>query len=85
MSRISRRLLTGCALAVALPAAAAWGDGQDRTAKARDLAEPVVLSGPDIGFRMHGQKGDTVVGELVVRVDGEWKPVQFSFGMKTTR
>ena len=42
---------------------------------------PVVLSGADIGFRMTGRgKGDTPVGELVVRVDGQWKPVEFAFG-----
>ena len=38
---------------------------------------PVVLSGPDVGFRMTGAKGDTPVGQLVVRIKGEWKVVEF--------
>jgi hypothetical protein len=39
--------------------------------------QPVVLAGPDIGFRMTGAKGDTPVGQLVVRIKGEWKVVEF--------
>ena len=38
---------------------------------------PVVLAGPDVGFRMTAQKGDTPVGQLVVRINGEWKVVEF--------
>ena len=38
---------------------------------------PVVLAGPDIGFRMQAQKGGTPVGQLVVRIDGEWRAVEF--------
>ena len=38
---------------------------------------PVVLAGPDVGFRMTGVKGDTPVGQLVVRINGEWKVVAF--------
>lgn len=43
---------------------------------------PVVLSGNDLGFRMTARKGGTPVGQLVVRVDGEWKEVEFSYGVK---
>jgi hypothetical protein len=43
---------------------------------------PSVLSGTDIGFRMTARKGTTPVGQLVVRVDGEWREVEFSYGMK---
>ena len=38
---------------------------------------PVVLAGPDIGFRMQTQKGNTPVGQVVVRIDGEWRAVEF--------
>ena len=44
--------------------------------------DPVVLSGNDVGFRMTARKGGTPVGQLVVRVDGEWKEVEFSFAVK---
>jgi hypothetical protein len=43
---------------------------------------PVVLSGDDLGFRMTARKGSTPVGQLVVRVDGEWKEVEFSYALK---
>ena len=43
---------------------------------------PVVLSGNDLGFRMTARKSGTPVGQLVVRVDGEWKEVEFSYGLK---
>jgi hypothetical protein len=33
---------------------------------------PTVLSGPDVGFRVEGQRGDVAVGTLVIRVNGQW-------------
>ena len=44
---------------------------------------PVVLAGPDVGFRMVAVKGDTPVGQLVVRVNGEWKVVEFGLTTAT--
>ena len=55
-------------------ALAAWSYGQ--AIAARPVA-PVVLAGPDIGFRMQAQKGGTPVGQLVVRIEGEWRAVEF--------
>ena len=37
-----------------------------------------MVSGSDVGFRIEGHRGDTVVGALVVRVDGEWVDVDAS-------
>ena len=37
------------------------------------FADPYVLSGDDIGFRVEGVVGDSPAGRLVIRgVDGEW-------------
>jgi hypothetical protein len=33
---------------------------------------PRVMAGGDIGFRVVGLRGDTAVGQLVVRVNGNW-------------
>jgi hypothetical protein len=44
--------------------------------------EPVVLSGSEVGFRMTARKGDTPVGQLVVRVDGQWREVEYSLAVK---
>ena len=54
---------------------AGWSRAQP--AYAARPVPPVVLAGPDVGFRMTGVKGDTPVGQLVVRINGEWKVVEF--------
>jgi hypothetical protein len=44
------------------------------------LATPVVLSGPDVGFRVEGQAGSVPTGRLVIRVKGEWVVPTFKGG-----
>ena len=39
---------------------------------------PTVLTGGDFGFRVEGDRGGTPVGELVVKVNGQWVPAEFS-------
>ena len=39
---------------------------------------PTVLTGGDFGFRVTGDRGGTPVGELVVKVNGQWVPADFS-------
>jgi hypothetical protein len=74
-----RRLLSGCLFVLVFLAGAAWGSGQHVAAQP---VTPAILSGADIGFRMTARKGATPVGELVVRIDGAWQPVEFSGGLK---
>ena len=54
----------------------------DQTAVQAVPVPPTILSGADIGFRMTARKGATPVGQLVIRVDGEWREVEFSYGLK---
>lgn len=75
-----RNLVTGLALGAALTAASALAYAQ--AAIRPQAVEPKVYVGEDLGFRMTARKGDTPVGQLVIRVDGEWKEVEFSYGMK---
>ena len=80
MSNPTRRLVTTTLLAVAALAGSALAYSQ---VSVRPVpVDPVVLSGNDLGFRMTARKRGTPVGQLVVRVDGEWKEVEFSFGVK---
>jgi hypothetical protein len=74
--RLSFRLAMLALFFATLLGVAAWSRAQPAVA-ARPIVPPVVLSGPDVGFRMTGAKGDTPVGQLVVRVKGEWKVVEF--------
>ena len=43
---------------------------------------PLVLSGPDLGFRVESQKDKSVVGRFVVRVNGQWLDVETGFAPK---
>ena len=36
------------------------------------LTQPLVLSGPDVGFRVVRMDGRTPVGQVVVRINGAW-------------
>ena len=40
--------------------------------------DPRVISGPDFGFRVERQQGETLLGTLVVRVNGQWVDVGFA-------
>jgi hypothetical protein len=78
MKSLARHLMFACVIAILAFAAGAWASAQPSVVP--QPVSPVIYSGADIGFRMTQRKGDTPVGELVVRVNGEWKPVQFAFG-----
>ena len=69
------RLVALGVFVVALLGLAAWSRAQ--TAVVPNPVPPVVLAGPDIGFKMTGLKGGTPVGQLVVRIKGEWQAVEF--------
>jgi hypothetical protein len=70
-----RLAMLGVFVVLLLGLATTWTRAQPAYAERR--VPPVVLAGPDVGFRMTGVKGDTPVGQLVIRVKGEWKVVEF--------
>jgi hypothetical protein len=39
---------------------------------------PIVVSGNDLGFRIDGQRGQTPVGKIVVRIDEQWVEAELS-------
>jgi hypothetical protein len=43
---------------------------------------PTIISGNDLGFRVEGRKGNTPVGALVVRINGQWVDAEFGVGIK---
>jgi hypothetical protein len=57
--------------------AGVWGRAQTIQPQA-----PTVISGPDLGFRVDARKGNTPVGVLVVRLNGQWVEVESSVGVK---
>jgi hypothetical protein len=46
--------------------------------QARPSAEPQVLSGNDLGFRLDGSQANGPRGTLVVRINGKWVDAQFA-------
>jgi hypothetical protein len=48
-------------------------------------AQPEVLSGADIGFKVQGHRNGKPVGTLVVRENGEWREVEFASIVKLTK
>jgi hypothetical protein len=81
MDRRLRTIVTVGALTSAALAGAAVARGQVAI-QPSPVFPPVVLSGADIGFRMTARKGHTPVGQLIVKVDGEWREVEFTYGLK---
>ena len=80
MNPVFRRVIVACVVAVVAFAAGAWAFAQPSVAP--QPVTPVVYSGADIGFRVTQRRGETPVGELVVRINGEWKPAQFALGIR---
>lgn len=49
-------------------------------------AEPLVLSGTDVGFRVDHEEADgTRTGALVVKVDGRWIDARFSVSLSRAK
>lgn len=80
MNRESRNLVLGVVLGLVLGGASAIGYAQ--VAVHAQPVAPEVFAADDLGFRMTARRGGTPVGQLVVRIDGEWKTVEFSHGVK---
>ena len=64
-----KRRLFWIALVVLTVAAAAWTYAQ---AVMVNPVTPTVLTGGDIGFRVEGDRAGTPVGQLVVKINGQW-------------
>lgn len=79
MQKATRNLVAGMAVGLAIGGMSAVGYSQ---AMRSTPVEPRVFSADDLGFRMTARKGETPVGQLVVRIDGEWKEVEFAYAMK---
>jgi hypothetical protein len=43
---------------------------------------PYVVTGGDLGFRIEGLRGNTPIGQLVVKVDGKWVEADFGSGAR---
>ena len=82
MTFLSRLFAVTIALAAVL-GAGAWGYAQGSAAPR--AMNPLVLSGGDIGFEMTGTRKGRPVGRLVVRIEGEWKDVEFAHAVTPVR
>ena len=80
-----KQLLKIVAVVVALAATFAIGSAQGSRANPPvqgNAATHKVLSGPDVGFRLEGERNGKPQGRLVVRIDGKWVEAEFATGMR---
>ena len=62
-------------------AGTAWVTAQ---ALAVNPVTPMVIMGPDVGFRVEGVRGgSTPVGKLVVKVGGQWVEAELSGSVRS--
>ena len=59
-----------------------WAHAQNRVPADPQSGPPVIISGSDLGFRVERQSGNTVVGTLVVRFNGQWVVPESGVGVK---
>lgn len=56
--------------ALSLVAVGSWVRAQPQ--KWTPIAEPVILSGNDLGFRVEWMNGQVPTGQIVIRLKGQW-------------
>ena len=61
-----------------LGAAGGWASAQSIAPRA--VNPPRILMGEDVGFRIEAQRGNTAIGRVVVRVNGEWVDTESAGG-----
>jgi hypothetical protein len=66
----------------AVLAAGSWAHAQPPGVPVPQPQATTVISGNDIGFRVDSRKGNTPVGTLVVRINGQWVEAEFASGVK---
>jgi hypothetical protein len=64
-----KRIAAAIFCVVSIVAATAWLTAQVVAVKP---VPPKVMTGADVGFRVEGIRGNTPVGVVVVRINGEW-------------
>jgi hypothetical protein len=79
---VSGRTMFVIASVAAMLAAGAWGHAQVQPPQPIPGQAPLVLSGGDLGFRVARRHGDKVVGNLVVRINGQWLDAETASGLK---
>ena len=79
MARNQIVLMLAWVLSVIIVAAIAHGQ---TPAQRSGRADPSIISGSDLGFRVERQRGDHVTGTFVVRINGNWWDVAPSMTLK---
>jgi hypothetical protein len=89
---MKKMLLLAVVWVVSMFAAGVWGYAQVPLPQPAPRlpgasGQPTVISGPDLGFRVDGHKGNTPLGRFVVRIDGQWVEIEEAAGVRrvTTR
>jgi hypothetical protein len=74
--------------AILILAAGMWGYAQTPTPQLELRVQggptqpPTIITGTDLGFRIDGRRGNTPIGRIVIRVNGEWVEVEDPMAVK---
>jgi hypothetical protein len=84
---MKKMLLLAVVCVVSMFAAGVWGYAQAPLPQPAPRspgtnAQPTVISGPDLGFRVDGHKGNAPLGRFVVRIDGQWVEIEEAAGVR---
>lgn len=72
----TRYVVIALVWAVSLGLTATWTGAQSRPRQWTPLAEPVVKTGDELGFRVEWMYGRVPVGHLVIRQNDQWVDVR---------
>jgi hypothetical protein len=76
---LRKRIVLAVIWAASLVAVGAWVQAETLQ---NPSTNPVIVSGSDLGFRIEGRRGNTPIGTLVVRINGQWVPAESAAGPK---
>jgi len=82
---MKKMLLLAVVWVASMFGAGVWGYAQvqlPQPAPRLPGTQPTVISGPDLGFRVDGHKGNTPLGRFVVRIDGHWVEIEETAGIR---
>jgi len=74
--------------AIFILAAGMWGYAQAPTPQLElhvqgpPTEPPTIIAGTDLGFRIDRHRGNTPIGRIVIRVNGEWVEVEDAMAVK---
>jgi hypothetical protein len=79
---LRKRIALAVIWVASIVATGAWATAQAPSPSSPPVQLPTIISGNDVGFRVESLRGNTPVGTLVIRINGQWVDAEFGVGLK---